>query len=91
MCIGIKMHKYKIVIGLGLFVILIAIFLGTIILLKCKSLLDGDSVGPDIIYILSKFTLWDFFLVFLSMLLMIAGLFTTVIGFRLKNETRDES
>ncbi len=75
------MSKYKVIIGFGLFLLLAGILLGEgLILIRFRAELDGDSIVPDIVYVLSIFSLADYLWLYLSLGLLFAGLFTLVMG-----------
>ena len=44
------------------------------------SVLDGDSILPDSITVLSSLPIWDYLLVFLSPGFLLSGLFMLLIG-----------
>ena len=64
------MSKSKIFIGSGSAFLIIFVLLGVQILDRFSSVLDGDSIIPDAIGVLSDFRLRDYFFVAL-----VAGLF----------------
>jgi len=75
------MSKDKVIIVLGFFFLLAGILLGeTLLLIRFEPELDGDNVVPDIIYVLSTFSLADYVWLYLSFGFLFAGLLTLVTG-----------
>jgi hypothetical protein len=76
------MDKSQIIIGFGILFFLIGILLaGTMLVSKFGPvILDGDSVLPNTIFVLSNFTLWDYFLTLISIVSYISGLYILILG-----------
>jgi len=75
------MSKNKVIIGFGFFLLLAGIVLGeSLILIRFGPALDGDSIVPDIVYVLSIFSLADYLWLYLSLGLLFTGLLTLVTG-----------
>ncbi|MHC4488793.1 MAG: hypothetical protein ACYS9C_06800 [Planctomycetota bacterium] len=75
------MSKDKMIIGFGFFFLLAGILLGeSLILIRFGPVLGGDSVVPEIVYVLSTFSLVDYLWLYLSLGLLFAGLLTLVTG-----------
>jgi hypothetical protein len=65
----------RFLIGLSLFLLLVGLVSGGVmILVRFEPVLDGDSIGPDIIYCFSTFTLMDYLWLFLSVCFFFSGL-----------------
>jgi len=73
---------FKTLIGLGLFLVLAAVLLGTTTVLpKFEPLFeDGDSLLPDAFYVLSTLTFWDKLITCLIGVLSWAGLLAILAG-----------
>jgi len=75
------MSRVKALIGFGFFLLIAGIFLGlAMLLIRFEPLSDGDSIGPDIIYCISTFTLVDYIWLFLTGGFLFSGLITTATG-----------
>jgi len=74
------MKLQKVVIGLGLFLFLMAVLLGGPILIKFVPLIGGDSIGPNIAYVFSQLSSEERLLLFISVCLLFSGLITLAAG-----------
>ena len=79
------MSKSQVILGLGVLFLLIGTLLaGSMLCIKFGPvILEGDSVLPNTIYILSNLTLWDYLLFFLSTGFFYSGLYILLLGIAL--------
>jgi len=74
------MSKRQVLIGFGFLFLLMGTLLAARILVLFGPVLDGDSILPDSIAVLSSLTLWEYVLVSLSAGFFLSGLFMLLIG-----------
>ena len=74
------MRKSQVCIGSGSVFLLIGVILVVRVLNRFTPVLDGDSILPDALGVLSDFPLWDYFYVSLSAGLLFTGLFLLLHG-----------
>jgi hypothetical protein len=84
------MRKSQVIIGSGSVFLLIGVLLGVRVLNRFGPVLDGDSIIPDAIGVLSDFTVWDYFFVSLVAGSLFIGLSMLSVGIvLLLKKTRD--
>ena len=87
------MNKSQVIIGFGSPFLLIGTSIAEIIFISKFGpvILDGDSVLPNTMYILSKFNLWDYFLILLSAIFYISGLYILILGISLNITKKNQA
>jgi len=74
------MRKSQVVIVSGSVFLLIGVLSGVRVLNRFDPVLDGDSIIPDTIGVLSGFTVWDYFFVSLMAGSLFIGLSMLLVG-----------
>jgi hypothetical protein len=77
------MNKIKTTIVLSFMNMLFGMLLGIKILIRFIPILGGDSVIPESLALLSKFTTWDYLQICLSIGFLSFGLFILLLGIAL--------